>query len=159
MPPAKDRIVEWYRADPWPRMRRFLLVGPTLLTLGGIVIAVSFLVHLPRDVRVDAAALGFLFVATGATVTMVGMYGVLRDDIYLALRTDGLAIKSDGVETLVAWDDVRAARWDASRAALVIEREGGEPLLFDRPLAGVKGAALPEVIERTKRRIAMRLVR
>ena len=159
MPPAKERIVEWYRADPWPRIRPFLLAGPTLLTLGGIVIAVSFLAHQPTNVRVEAAAIGFVLVASGATITMVGMYGVLRDDVYLALRTDGLALRLGGVETVVAWDDVRETRWDAAAAALVIERAGGEPLVLDRPLAGVKGPALPEVIERTKRRIAMGLVR
>jgi hypothetical protein len=159
VPPAKERIVEWYRADPWPRIRPFLFGGPTLLTLGGIVIAVSFLTHQPNSVRVESAAIGFLLVATGATITMVGMYGVLREEVYLALRTDGLALRVKGVETLVAWDDVREVRWDAAAAALVIERDGGEPLVFDRPLAGIEGPALPEVIERTKRRIAMRLVR
>jgi hypothetical protein len=157
--PDKARILEWYRADPWPRMRRLLFVGPGLLTLGGIVIAVSFLARQPRDVRVEAAAVGFVLVATGAIVTMLGMHLMLRDDEYLALRTDGLVLRSGGVETLVAWDDVHAARWDAPAGALVIERQNGERVVFDRRLARIAGAALPELIERTKRRVAMKLVR
>jgi hypothetical protein len=153
------RIVEWYRADSWPRMRRILLVGPALLTLGGLVIAVSFLTHQPRAVRVDAAALGFVLVAGGAIFTMVGMQRILREDLYLALRSDGIVVHSSAGETLVPWDELREARWDEVRAELVLLCAGAEPIVLARPFAGIGGRDLAARVAAVRRKAAMKLLR
>jgi hypothetical protein len=155
----EPRIVEWYRADPWPRMRRILLVGPTLLTLGGLVIAVSFLTHLPHAVRMHAAALGFGLVAGGAVFTMVGMQRILREDLYLALRSDGLVVHSSASETLVPWDELREARWDETRAELVLLPAAGEPIVLPWPFAGIGGRDLAARVGAVRRKAAMKLLR
>lgn len=159
------RILAWYRADPWPGMRRVLIVGPVLLTLGGVVIAVSFLTRVSHDVRVDTATAGFVLITSGALSTMFGMGRILRDDSYVALRTDGLLLRRGGVETIVAWATLTAARWDASRSELVLERTdgAGPPIAFgggfSRAQAPGGGAEVAGRIEQTRRRAALDMLR
>jgi hypothetical protein len=171
------RIVDWYRIDNWPRMRRVLVVGPALLSLGGLVMAVSFSAHEPGPVRAVAALVGMAIVASGAGTTLAGMYRILRDDSYLAIRTDGLAMRLGAVETLLPWAELSRARWDAALAHLVLERseppvverseqrnversaevmvDRRESLVVTRRFAGVGGPALAERIERARRRASM----
>jgi hypothetical protein len=156
---AEARILAFYRSDPWPRMTRVLLVGPGALTLGSLVIAVSFLAHQAHRVRVDAAAVGFVLVAGGAAYTLLGMQRILRNDLVVVLRTDGLAVQVAAEETVVPWDEVEGARWDASRRALVLEYAGREPMVLPGPFARIAGNELAQAILTTKRRIAMNLLR
>jgi hypothetical protein len=162
MPADVPRLLSFYRADPWGRIRRVLLLGPTALTLGGLVIALSFLTHQPARFRVDAAAAGFLLIAGGALYTLVAMQHILRDELMLLLRTDGVIIQSaaePGGETLIAWDDLTAARWDPARSEIVLECARAKPVVLARPFAGVTGRELAQTIAATKRRVAMNLVR
>jgi hypothetical protein len=152
-------MVTFYRADPWKRMRRVLLAGPGALTLGGVVIAVSFLTHQPLSMRVDFAAAGFVLIAGGAIYTLAGMQRILRDDLTLVLRTDGVLIQSSARETFIAWDDLREARWDPSRSELVLERAAGEPIVLARPFARIAGPELAKAIASTRRKAAMNLLR
>lgn len=153
------RIVDWYRADPWPRMRRVLVTGPAVLALGGLVTAASFLARLPRDLRLDAMMAGLALVAGGALFTMVGMSRILRDDAYLALRTDGVALRIAGVDTLVRWDDLASVRWDGPRGELVLEQVGGILIAVVPRFAEVTGAELAERVVRTQQKAAMGLLR
>jgi hypothetical protein len=172
------RIVDWYRVDNWPRMRRVLIVGPALLSLGGLVMAVSFSTHEPAAVRAAAALVGMAIVASGAITTLAGMYRLLRDDSYLAIRTDGVAMRLGAVETLLPWADLSRARWDEALAHIVLERSeqavvsrseqtvvsrseqavvsrSEQTVIVSRRFAGVGGAALAERIERARRRTSM----
>ena len=152
-------IVEWFRVDPWPRIRAVLVVGPPAVSLGGIVIAVSFLTRASMTMRVEAAAAGFVLVAGGALYGMLGMSRVLREDVYLALRTDGVALQEPRGETLVPWDDLEDARWDAARGSLVLSRAGGTEVAVARRFAGIEGPALAARILSTRRKAAMNLLR
>ena len=153
------RIIEWFRADPWPRVRRVLLIGPGLLTLGGLVVAGSFLTRQPLSIRIDAAVVGLVLVAAGAIYTAFGMHKILRNDVVLALRTDGVVLQRADVETFVPWDELTAARWDASRGELVLARVTGEPIAVPRAFARTTGPALAGLIVATKRKVAMNLLR
>lgn len=153
----EPRILEWYRADPWPRMRRVLLVGPTILTLGGLVIAVSFLTRQPADVRAMAVVVGFGLIIGGAGFTLASMHAILRSEVSLVLRTDGVLVQSASAETLVPWDDLRDVRWDAVAAALVLERSSGEAVVVGRPPARMAGPELAARVLQQKRRTAMNL--
>jgi hypothetical protein len=152
------RILEFYRADPVPQMRRVLVIGPVLLTMGGLVIAVSFLEGMSRAVRLDAAALGFALIAGGAIVTILGMHRMLREDLYLALRSDGVVVQSASGETLVPWDELEQARWDAARCELVLVRADADPIVLRRPFARIAGRALAERILAIKRKVALNLL-
>jgi hypothetical protein len=139
-------------------MRRVLIPGPTVLTSGGLVIAVSFLASQSQQVRFDAAVAGFVLVASGAIFTMIGMQRILRDDTYLALRTDGVVIRIEGRETLVPWDELSEARWDSARVELVLERSDGTALSIAQRFARATGPELCARIAQTKRRVAMNML-
>jgi hypothetical protein len=159
MPSEPPRILDWYRADPWPRMRRILLTGPAVLALGGLITAASFVARVPRDLRLDAVMAGVVLVAGGALFTMVGMSRILRDDVSIVLRTDGVALRVGGSDTLVPWDDLASARWDAPRGELVLERLGGASVAVARRFADVAGPELAERIARARQKAAMGLLR
>jgi hypothetical protein len=153
-------MLSFYRAAPWARMRRVLLLGPSALATGGLVVAVSFLTRQPQGVRTAAAAAGLVLVAGGALYTLAGMHRILRDDVVIALHTDGLALtlQDPARELFIPWDDLRGVRWDVAAGELVLERSGAEgPIVFARPFAGISGKDLAERIAATKRRIAMNL--
>ena len=158
MPPIAPRIVEWHRADVWPRMRRVLLTGPAILTLGGLVVAGAFLAHQPRAVVADATVGGLLLVAAGALSTAIGMQRILRDDVYLALRTDGIHVKVAGVDALVLWDTLEEVRWDADRRELVLERTGAPAIAIAGSFARIDGPALARRVASIKRKAAMNLL-
>jgi hypothetical protein len=152
---APASILDWYRADPWPRMRRILVLGPALLSLGGLVVAVSFATRQPQTTRSIAAVVGLALVASGAGLTLAGMFWILRDDAYVAIRTDGLAFRLPPSETLVPWADLARARWDEAQVALVLECTGGEVLVVPRRFAGIAGPELAAKVEQARRRAAL----
>jgi hypothetical protein len=153
------RILAWYRVDPWPRMRRVLVAGPAALSLGGLVVGVSFATREPRDVRSMAVLLGLGLVAGGAGFTLAAMFHLLRDDAYLAIRTDGVVVHASqrSAETLVAWADLSRVRWDERRLELVLERANGDAVVMNRMFARISGSALAEKIEQARRRMSMGL--
>lgn len=153
------RIVEWYRVDPWPRMRRIIAIGPSILTAGGLVVAVSFLTHQPESVRVEAAIVGLVLVAGAAIFTAIGMGRILRDDAYLAIRTDGVAVRIPGTDVVIPWDDLAEARWDAERGAIVLLLADGRTVVAAARFAGVTGPDLAGLVARARRRAAMNLLR
>ena len=148
-------ILDWYRADPWPRMRRILVTGPALLSLGGLVVAVSFATRQPQALRSFAVVAGLGLVASGAGLTLAGMFWILRDDAYLAIRTDGVFFRSPPRETLVLWDDLARARWDQPQAALILERVGGEAVVVARRFSRIAGPALAAKVEQARRRASL----
>jgi len=152
---APPVILDWYRTDPWPRMRRLLIAGPSLLSLGGLVVAVSFAARQPENVRSAAAVVGLALVASGAGVALVGMSRILRDDAYLAIRTDGVMLRSLSRETLLVWSELARARWDAPSAQLVLERTEGDPIVVGDRFARIEGPALAEKLELSRRRASM----
>lgn len=151
------RIVDWYRADAWPRMRRILVIGPFVLTAGGLVIALSFLTRQALDVRIVAAAVGFALIFGGAVSTLLVMHKILRDEVSLVIRTDGVAVQDAQGEALVAWDDLSGASWDGARGALVIERASAGPLVVARTFVGHTGPELAARILQQKRRADLKL--
>ncbi len=138
-------------------MRGVLIAGPAVLTSGGLVIAVSFLASQSQRVRLEAAIAGFLLVAGGAIFTMITMHRMLRDDVYLALRTDGVALRTGGTETIVPWDELTGARWDEANRTVVLERAAGGSLAIAAPFARTTGPELCARIAQTRRRVALQL--
>jgi hypothetical protein len=138
-------------------MRCVLLTGPVILTLGGLVIAVSFLTHPPLQTRMLATVVGFALVAAGAATTLLGMHRILRNEVSLVLRTDGVLVQSASLEALVSWDDLVSVRWDPQASCLVLERRGGEPLVVARPRSRMGGAELAARVLQQKRKVALNL--
>jgi hypothetical protein len=159
MPSRPAHIVEWYRVDQSRRIRRVLGVGATLVTIGGLVVGLSFLTRQRHDVGVVEAFVGLLWVAAGSLQTVVRLQRVLRDDAHILLRTDALAMQAGTSEIAVAWDDIASARWDEQRTAVIVVRSSGEELVLDRPFAGIEGPQLVRRIEDAQRKSRFNLLR
>jgi hypothetical protein len=86
------------------------------------------------------------------------MHRLLREDLYLALRTDGVMVQSPAGEMLVPWDDLEEVRWDEPSAALVLRRAAAEPIVLTRPFAGIGGQALAARVVAVRRKVAMKLM-
>jgi hypothetical protein len=153
------RILAYYRADTSVRVRRILILGPALMSFGGMVIAISFLTHQPERVRTLSAAAGFVLIAGAAILTAATLQRILRDDGYLAIRTDGVVVQNASQETLVLWNDLAEVRWDAPGRTLVIGRTGGEPLVVAWSFARISGPELADRIEQDRRKAIMGLLR
>ena len=160
--PAQDvTMLDWFRVDNGRRIRRVLLIGPSLLSLGGLVVALSFSARSSESVRTLAIVVGMALVAAGAGSTLAGMARILREDSYLAIRTDGVALRFEAAEAVHLWENITRIRWDAARGALVLElrgegdREGAGEVTVARTFAGVTGPALAERLERSRRRVSM----
>jgi hypothetical protein len=152
-------VLEWYRVDNSRRIRRVLFGGTGVLTVGGLVVAVSFITRQSHDVRLAAAAIGFTCVFGGALFTMIAMHRTLRDEDSVTLRTDGVAVRAGGDETVVAWSDLERAKFDAGRAVVVLERKGGDPVVIARKHAGIGLPALAVRIEDTRRKASFGMLR
>jgi hypothetical protein len=152
-------IVDWFRADNSRRMRRVLLIGASSMLVGGLVIAVSFLTRQPEHVREVSAGVGIVLVAGSALFTTLGMHAILRDDVAIVLRTDGVVVQSGAVETAVPWADLASARWDDARQELVLERRGAPALVLGWRPARISGTDLAARIGREQQKEAMGLLR
>jgi hypothetical protein len=117
-------IVSFYRIDPWVRMRRALTFGSTVVTLGALVMAVSFLTHQSEHLRMVAAICGIGTVILGAASAVFGMQRVLRDDRCIVVRTDGLVSQVNGAETFMEWDSIASIRLEVDSGVIVVERRG-----------------------------------
>src|SRR5579872_5934866 len=103
---AQENLLEWYRPDQTRRVWRVLVAGAVILTIGGLVMAISFLTHQREAVRAQAAIAGIVLTVVGALATVIGMQRILADDRYLAVRQGGLTLNVGDGERRLAWDDL-----------------------------------------------------
>jgi hypothetical protein len=168
MDAIRPRVVEWYRSDVWyvgAPMRRILAIGPLVLTTGSLVITGSLVPHPLFHLRTEFALAGLVLVAGGAAYTLASMYRILREDLSLVIRSDGVVVQMHRLATLIEWDDLRIARWEApvggvravEKGALVLERSSGPPLVVQGRFARIGGPQLAARIMEVKRKITMRL--
>lgn len=144
------RIVGWYRVDPTRRLGRALASGAAVMTLGSVVMALAFarLGHAAIDFYAQeslllAFAIGGLGLGTivgGGVLAIVGLRGVLAEERYLALRTDGAYLRDGARREILLWADVAEVR--AEGRAVVFERHDGTTWLRDEAFAGIDATAL-----------------
>jgi hypothetical protein len=122
---VKEQIVTFYRADPAPRMRKVLVPAATLVTIGGLVMVISFLTRQRDDVRILAACIGVVCIVTGSGSAVIGLRRLLADDWCIVVRTDGLMAQLGREETFVPWGDIERIWFDAGPRAIVVDRRTG----------------------------------
>lgn len=164
-------VVACFRVDPTPRLLRALGWGSLVIALGSLFVATGLAFTgaatghprlAARDVTVGApvdseghpledemhdlelalSIAGLLVIVLGAAVAIVGLQRVLREEAYLALRTDGAYAELGDVRGLVRWEEVAEVRWDGVRRAVVFERHDGAPWSRGEQFAGIDGPAL-----------------
>lgn len=94
---------------------------------------------------------GLLTIVGGGGLAILGLHRVMREEHFLALRTDGAFYRAGHERSLIRWEDVAAVRWDEESRAVVFEphdpcsaHDGDEWRRAER-YAGIAG---PELAER-----------
>jgi len=89
------------------------------------------------------------------------MHRILRNEVSLVLRTDGVLVQLGREETVVPWDDLQQVRWDHATSSLVLERTRGAPIVVQRPRpdgrAPTGGPQMAARVMQLKRRQALNL--
>jgi hypothetical protein len=153
----RAHILEWYRANSAGPLLRILVSGAAAMLLAAVVIAASFLTRQPERVRACSAATGLVLAVCSGAFTHFSMVRMLSRDASLAIRTDGICLQAQGTESVLAWDEIVRAGWDAARRRLVIERAEADPVVVAWVPAGISGPDLAVRIERQRKRVAMGL--
>jgi hypothetical protein len=147
-----------------------MTVGLLLVTVGTVVARPSraaFLADQARDAAfrgtpVDAAGapldltgtgpfeivlgiLGVVSLVVGGLIAITRLNALLREDRYLALRTDGAYFQDGDDRVLLLWEDVEAVRYDADADAVRFEQHDGA--VWDRH-ERFAGMPLPELARR-----------
>ncbi|HJL18638.1 MAG TPA: hypothetical protein RMH99_23455 [Sandaracinaceae bacterium LLY-WYZ-13_1] len=97
-------------------------------------------------------ALGIASICAGGGVAIVRLNRVLREERYLALRTDGAYFQAGDERALVKWEDVATVRWDEPSAAVLFERHDGEPWRRAERYAGIDGPGLAKRAAEVRRK-------
>jgi hypothetical protein len=129
--PSSSRVttpgIDFFRLDRGRPTRRLLAVASILTGVGGSVVG-AHLVH-----RLDVTHAAWLSLAGGLTLMsglLVGfgtLVKLLLENIWLAIRQDGVVLHDNGEETVLAWDDL--ARIDVEPGGhLVLARASAEPV-------------------------------
>lgn len=151
-------LVDWYRVSQTPILRRaFLPAALGFVPLGGVLIALASGGRvIPPALAPHVILAGVLAMALGPAWCAFTLLYAMRSDAYVAIRTDGLALRLDinRPEELIAWDDIEEAHYDATH-------DTAELVLRDRPSQIIRGpftqVTLAELIRRIRdaRRLAV----
>lgn len=188
-------IVEHYRLDPTPALRRALGWGSLIVTIGAMVMAAAILIPrfdpdgpvYARAIHTSAAdamfrggevsadgtpihrgslgwelGLGFFGIAcivAGGATAIIGLRGVLSEESYLALRTDGAYFRTARERSLVRWDEVEGVRWDPATRSVLFERHDGSAWIRTEAFAGIEGKDLAKRAGEVRRKALFGLIR
>ncbi len=187
-------IVEHFRLNPTPALRRALGWGSLVVTLGAVVMAAAILIPrldpggpvYSRAVRTSADAIfwggqvnvdgtpirrstlgweiglglfGLACIVAGGATAIIGLRGVLSEESYLALRTDGAYFRTAEERSLIRWEDVEAVRWDRATRSVLFERHDGSAWIRREAYAGIDGEELAKRAGEVRRKALFGLIR
>lgn len=98
--------------------------------------------EVPLWVELGLGLLGLGSIVAGGGIAIVGLNRTLRDESFLALRTDGAYFRAGRERSLIRWEDVEAVRWDEARREVVFESHDGERWCRGERFAGIDGPTL-----------------
>lgn len=140
--------VDFFRLDRGRPTKRALAAGGVLVAIGGTVVG-AHLVH-----RLDTHGGAMISLAGGITL-MCGLligFGTLArmmfENIWLAIRDEGIVLHDNGQEIAITWRDLGDVRIDPD-GHLVLARDGAEAL---RWYAGGSAETIQSRIEEGRRK-------
>lgn len=152
-------MLEFFRLDRSDVIVPTLGIAIALTMAGSLLVAVGFLMHRGGSpFEHVVTVLGILSTASGPALVFVRLRRVLAEEAFVALRSDGLALHKGAVETLIAWDELTAARFDEAQKGIVLERRDKEPLLVTDRFSGIDHATLAKRIDDLRRKASFNLL-
>lgn len=92
------------------------------------------------ELLLGTLGLGCIVLGGGSTIVLLNR--VLREERYLALRTDGAYLRLGDERELLRWEDVGGVRWDPERRVVAFELHDGSEWTRAERYAGIDGAEL-----------------
>ena len=119
--------VDFFRLDRGRPTRRLVGLASVLTGIGGAVVGAHLVQR--RDSRAGAfvSLAGGLTLMTGLLVGFATLAKLVFEDIWIAIRQEGVVLHDDGRETTDAWEDLDGVTVEPS-GHLVLAREGAEPV-------------------------------
>lgn len=150
--------MEWYRVDPSMSVVRVLLIAAPVLLVGCLSVAFAWLAtHRPVPLRAIVGAIGAAANVGGPLYAIFGLRRILMEDAYIAMRTDGVAIRDDAGERVIAWDAIESASVKDNQLALMLRNH--ETTIVAQRFSGISPEQLARRVEHLRRREAMGLRR
>jgi hypothetical protein len=153
-----EKMVDFVRVEPPKLFLRAFLPAFVLVAVGGHLVAGSF------AYAESAPQRGLLLLLAGVLVIACGPSWALfwlirsmkRDDVYVAMRVDGLCIRLDPrvPERVLAWEALHEVRVDPETDQIWVELTTGEQVHLPGPFSGVTNPQLAARI-RDARRLAV----
>jgi hypothetical protein len=151
-------LVDFYRVEQGSRLvKAFLPAVLGFVPLGGLCVLLALATHhVSPALAPFVTTLGLVLIACGPASAIFLLLRSMHEDLYVAIRVDGLALKLDPrvPEVVLPWDDLRDVCFDAPRGSVVLSTAGGEQYLVQGPFAEVSLATLAARI-RDARRLAV----
>jgi len=148
--------VDFFRIDRSAATTRLLVTGGLLVTCGATAVGAHLVRRLPESMSRIISLSGAAAVIGGLVLAFGSLAMMMFEDIYLAIRDEGLLVHEDGKETTIAWDELSAVVVDAPRGLVALHRKDKEVLEWHAGKAAKNVAAR---IEEAKRKAAHGLPR
>lgn len=102
---------------------------------------------------------GLACIVGGAATAIIGLRGVLSEESYLALRTDGAYFRTAEERSLVRWEEIESVRWDPSEGVVRFVRHDGSTWVRAESFAGIDGEELAKRAGEVRRKALFGLIR
>ena len=154
---AFGRMVEWYRVQQAPALWRAFFPAFLLMPMGSVLVGLAVIPrYVSLDVQPFVIMLGVLVTGSGPLWAIIQLLRMIRRDLYVAIRVDGLCVRLDPAtsERVYAWESIQDARYDAAKRALSVSLSEGEPVSIAARFSGLDLEELARRI-RDARRLAV----
>lgn len=148
--------VDFFRVDRAGSVRRLLVAGVVMVAAGAGAIGAHLMHRIPEDLGHLVSLGGGASMIGGLVLTFGALAMILFENVYLAIRVDGLLVHDNGRETNIAWDELTEIRVDAQKGLVELRREKQEVLRWH---AGKSANDVASRIEEAKRKAAHGLLR
>lgn len=110
----------------------------------------------PSPIELALLGLGIALIVSGGASAIVGLRGVMTEEAYLVLRSDGALFRAGRERSFLPWDEVEEVRWDG--AAVLFVRHDGSSWVRAERYAGIEGAALAKCAGEVRRKALFGLI-
>ena len=148
--------VDFFRIDRSGATARVLLIGGVLVSCGALAVGAHLVRRLPDGVSRLVSLIGAAGVIGGLVLAFGTLAMMMFEEIYLAIRDDGLLVHEDGKETTIAWEELSAVVVDARQGLVVLHLHDKRTIPWH---AGKTAKLVATRIEEAKRKAAHGLLR
>jgi hypothetical protein len=153
------RMREWYRVDRSSAIKRALGASAVLMATGSLVVGLSLLATRSPALRVVAAVVGFVSIAGGPILAFLGLRGPLVEELYLAMRDDGLVLHFEAPEVVIPWEAIERIAYDGARGSVRLRLRSGDDVEVARTFSGIATDALARKLDDCRRKADFHLLR